>query len=68
MKLVRFPDLAERFGVTFSRQHLGRLAKAGKFPAPVTIGARSVAWVEEELASYIAGAAAARPTPARAAS
>lgn len=61
MKLVRFPDLSERYGLTFSRQHIGRLRRSGHFPEPVKFGLRSVAWLESDIVGYIAAAAAQRP-------
>lgn len=52
MKLLTYDDLATR-GVQFSRCHLWRLTKAGKFPKPVKIGASRNAWVESEIDAHI---------------
>jgi predicted DNA-binding transcriptional regulator AlpA len=63
-RFVTFPQLAERYGVPFSRVHIFRLARAGRFPAPVKIApppSRSIAWLESEILEYVAQRKAARP-------
>ena len=60
MKLIPFAQLNEQFGVRWSRQHIGRLTRAGLFPAPVKYGARSIGWNQQEVLDYLARAAAAR--------
>ena len=57
MKLIQYPEIRPRTGIKFTRQHIGRLVKAGQFPAPVRYGVRSIAWVEAELLDYLAKAA-----------
>ena len=52
MRFLRYKDLKPH-GVPWSRQHLGRLIRAKKFPAPVKIGANSIAWVEGEVFEYL---------------
>lgn len=50
-KLVRYRELPS-YGVTFSRAHLTRLIREGKFPRPVKdASARNgaVAWLESDL-------------------
>jgi len=39
---------------TMSSASIYRLVKAGKFPAPVKVGARAVAWIGSEVDAYIA--------------
>ena len=75
LRLLYGPDLRDR-GIKYSRQHLERLIKARKFPAPVKPGAGTAgagtganAWIEHEIDAYIEGLIAARdaiplPTPA----
>ena len=42
-------------GIRFSRQHLYRLIKAGKFPRPIKLGSGGRnAWLASELDSWIA--------------
>jgi prophage regulatory protein len=47
-KLLRFADLKPEKGVPWSRMHLDRLEKAGKFPKRVKLSPSTVAWIEEE--------------------
>jgi predicted DNA-binding transcriptional regulator AlpA len=49
MVFLNYADLRAR-GIRYSRVHLARLVKAGKFPAPVkfTPGGRN-SWVEHEV-------------------
>jgi len=49
-KLLRFPQVIELTGRSKSRIYAD-IAK-GKFPAPVKIGAKAVAWVEDEIAAH----------------
>lgn len=40
-------------GINFSRQHLHRLIKAGKFPRPVKLGENRNAWPEREIDAWL---------------
>lgn len=51
-RLINAAKLADK-GISYSRQHLYRLIDAGKFPKPVKIGGRKIAWVEAEIDAYI---------------
>ena len=66
LRLLYGPDLRDR-GIKYSRQHLERLIKARKFPAPVKPGAGTAgagtganAWIEHEIDAYIERLIAAR--------
>ena len=50
---LRYRDLAAKKGITFSRPHIWRLTRAGRFPRAVNLGENSIAWVEEEIDDYI---------------
>ena len=52
MVVLSFPEL-KNLGVRFSRQHIRRLVKAGKFPAPIKIGENTNAWLESEIDRYL---------------
>jgi prophage regulatory protein len=52
MKFVSFHRLKADHGIPYSRMHIDRLEKAGKFPKRVKIGAHSVAWVEAEILAW----------------
>jgi prophage regulatory protein len=60
MRVLRFPDLKERKGINFSRMHIDRLEKDGKFPKRVRLGKKSVGWVDQEVDDHIAALAAER--------
>ena len=51
-RLVTMRELIKR--VPFSRVHVYRLIRDGKFPAPIKLGDRRVAWLEHEIESWIA--------------
>ncbi|KQT96970.1 helix-turn-helix transcriptional regulator [Rhizobium sp. Leaf453] len=52
MRLLYFKDLNSR-GIPYSRQWLDHLIKNGKFPRPVKVGARRIAWVETEIEQHL---------------
>ena len=53
MKLVTFPELRLRKGIPWTRQHVSREERAGRFPKRVRIGHNSIAWVEEEVDDWV---------------
>ena len=50
-KMLRLPAVLQRTGL--SRSALYALKKAGHFPQPLRIGARAVAWLEDEIEAWI---------------
>jgi prophage regulatory protein len=40
-------------GVDYSRPHLWRLVRDGKFPKPVHLGERKIAWVADEIDAHL---------------
>lgn len=53
MKLMKLPAVLTR--VAISRSKLYANVKAGTFPAPISLGARAVAWLEHEVEDWILG-------------
>jgi prophage regulatory protein len=53
MKLHRFPELNEVFGIGYSRTHIDRMEKAGKFPRRIKLSAKYVAWRSDDLEKFI---------------
>ena len=51
LKLLRFPTVRERTGL--SRSTIWRLERCGDFPKHRRISANAVAWVEDEVLSWI---------------
>jgi predicted DNA-binding transcriptional regulator AlpA len=50
--LLNFAHLRER-GVPFSRPHLRRLEKEGRFPKRLAIGEKRVAWWNSDLTAWL---------------
>jgi predicted DNA-binding transcriptional regulator AlpA len=51
-ELLAFADL-RLLGISYSRAHIYRLIKAGKFPRPVRLGDNRIAFAREKIAAYI---------------
>ena len=60
MKLIKMPVVMNR--VAMSRTNLFIKVKEGTFPAPISLGARAIAWVEEEVDEWVAARIAASRT------
>ncbi len=70
MKVLSFRDLKPVKGIPYSRVHVGRLERAGRFPRRVHLGPNSVGWLEAEVEKWLRERVEARaelPTPADAA-
>jgi prophage regulatory protein len=52
-KLLSREELRTLKGIPWSRQHLHRLVKAKKFPAPVKLGPATNAWFDDEVDAFI---------------
>ena len=51
-RLLKIAAVRER--TTLGRTTIYQLVKSGQFPAPVSLGARAVAWRESEVEQWIA--------------
>ena len=51
MRFLRKAVAADRVG--YHPEHLMRLVRQGKFPAPVHLGPRTVAFVEDEVNAWL---------------
>lgn len=58
--LLSYADLRTKKGVPFSRVHLWRLIRDGKFPKPIELSKSRNAWIESEIDDWIAAKAAER--------
>jgi prophage regulatory protein len=66
-QFLRFPELKEH-GIPWSRMHVDRLEKAGRFPRRVHLSPRTVVWLKREIDAFIASKLANRdykPAPAK---
>jgi len=50
-KLIRIKTVKTITGI--SKSHIYLLASQGRFPRPIKLGERSVAWIEEEVETWI---------------
>lgn len=50
--ILRLPQVKERTGL--SRSTIYHKVAKGKFPAPISLGARAVGWLETEVDGWIA--------------
>lgn len=60
MKILTYRDLRLNKGLPWTRQHLLREEKAGRFPKRVRLGPSTVGWVEEEIDNWFSDRAASR--------
>lgn len=51
MKLIRIKDVMDRTGL--ARSTIYKYISEGKFPKPIKLGSRAVAWVETEIDGWI---------------
>lgn len=58
-RLLNRDDLRAR-GIPFSRVHIHRLEKLGRFPRSVAVGQNRRAWLEHEIDAFIAARIAER--------
>lgn len=59
MEMIFYNDLA-KYGLQYSRPHLWKLERQGKFPQHVKIGANRVAWLKSEIEQFLADRIAER--------
>lgn len=63
-RVLRYPALKREKGIDYSREHIRRLERAGRFPKRIQLGDNSVAWIEAEIDAWLADIAALRETEA----
>lgn len=65
-RLIPYEKLNSK-GIPYSKPHLWRLEKSGKFPKRVPVGAGRYAYVEAEIDEYVESLIAARDAKSEAA-
>jgi prophage regulatory protein len=65
MNLISWDDLPE--AARFSKPHLRKMEQQGKFPKRVRLSPFRIAWVEDEIQSWLAARAAERNSAPQAA-
>jgi prophage regulatory protein len=58
-QLLTFANLKE-LGISFSREHLWRLERAGRFPRRIYLSPQKIAWFESEIVEWLADRSAER--------
>jgi prophage regulatory protein len=53
MRVLPITDLGPLKGIPYSRAHIYRLMKAGKFPKPIRLGENRIAFVEREIDDWL---------------
>ena len=51
-RVLTQPDLKDK-GIKWSRQHIHRLVRQGKFPRPFKLGERTNAWFEDIIDRHL---------------
>lgn len=64
LRLLRRPEVEAMTGL--ARSTMNDAIRAGKFPKPVPLGSRTVAWSSDEVAEWVAARIAARDAKAAA--
>ena len=60
MRLITFAQLGPDKGISHCRDHVRRLVKVGRFPAPIQLSEHKIAWLEAEIDAMIAARAEER--------
>jgi prophage regulatory protein len=53
MRVLSYSDLRPLKGIVWTRRHINRLIKAGRFPRPLKIGDATVARAEDEIDAWL---------------
>ena len=60
MRLLGIDELKSVKGVVYSKAHLWRLIRAGKFPKPIRLGENRIAFPEHEIDAWVESKVAER--------
>lgn len=52
-RFVSYPELKARYGLPWSRQHVDRMIKAGKFPGKFQLTEHRVGWWSDHIESWL---------------
>jgi prophage regulatory protein len=58
--LLSIDDLKPLKGISYSKAHLFRLIRAGKFPKPIRLGENRIAFPEHEIDAWVESKVAER--------
>lgn len=60
MKILPYEDLRPKKGIVYSKAHLWRLEREGRFPKRVPLGPARHGWADHEIDDWIAARMAER--------
>lgn len=60
MKLLSYDELRPQKGIPYSKVHIWRLEREGRFPKRVPLGANRHGWVDTEIDDWLVARAASR--------
>ena len=52
-RVLTYPDLKARKGISYTRQHLSRLEEKGLWPQRIQYGPGRVGWLESEVDEHL---------------
>jgi prophage regulatory protein len=52
MKVLGYRDLRDH-GIPWTRQHISKLVRLGRFPRPFKVGDKTNAWTSDEISNYL---------------
>lgn len=53
MRVIPFEKLEAEKGISYCRDHIRRLVRAGKFPQPIRLSESRIVWDEAEIDSWL---------------
>jgi prophage regulatory protein len=53
MKILSIDELKTAKGIAYSKAHIWRLIRAGKFPQPIRLGENRIAFPEREIDAFL---------------
>jgi prophage regulatory protein len=59
-RILSLSELKSKKGIPFSRQHVHRLVKLGRFPRPIKVGEATNGWLESEIDAWLVAKIAER--------
>jgi prophage regulatory protein len=60
MKVLSYVELKPKKGIPYTRMHLRRLSREGRFPRPIRISEQRIGWLEHEIDAWLADRVAER--------
>ncbi len=52
-RFISYPELKDRYGLPWTRQHVDRLVKANKFPQKINLTEHRVGWWSDQVEEWL---------------